>query len=123
MAVLTSIAADFDLISDWIFLRHSLRANRQYREAQAEDPEEGALPYLIPPAINICLLASCIFGSIMYVIIATEGRIIYPITKRLRVDKMSMGLMLFLSILVEDFPQGTWRCSEAVLMESLGNAP
>ncbi|CAB9519647.1 WD-repeat protein [Seminavis robusta] len=105
MAVLTSIASDFDLISDWAFYRQSLRQDREYRKEFEANPVEGDLPYLIPPRLMHCVLASCILGSIMWIVVATEGRIVSPVTTRLGIDKLSMGLVLFIAVLVEDLPQ------------------
>jgi len=105
MAVLTSIASDFDIASDWFFLRASYLEDREYRAAYAADPEEGRLPYLIPDRMLHCVLFFCCMGTIMYLIIATEGRILAPIYRRMGVDRMSMGFLLFVGILVEDMPQ------------------
>lgn len=105
MAVLTSIASDFDIISDWCFFRQSLREDRNYREAYAANPVEGELPYLVPKRLLISVFITCFLGTIMYLIIATEGRIVAPLSRRMGVDKISMGFVLFIAILVEDVPQ------------------
>ena len=41
----------------------------------------------------------------MWLVLATDGRIIAPAMKRWGYDKLSMGHMLFLSVIVEDLPQ------------------
>ena len=105
MAVLTSIASDFDIISDWCFFRQSLREDRNYRTAYAANPVEGELPYLVPKRLLISVFITCFLGTIMYLIIATEGRIVAPLSRRMGVDKISMGFVLFIAILVEDVPQ------------------
>jgi len=105
MAVLTSIASDIDIIADWCFFLQSFREDRQYRSAYKENPVDGELSYLIPRRLLIAVFVSCVLGTIMYLIIVTEGRIVAPLTRRMGVDKISMGFILFLAVLVEDIPQ------------------
>ena len=105
MAILTSIASDIDIISDWCFARQSFREDRKYRASYAENPVDGELPYLIPKHLLISVFITCFLGTIMYLVIATEGRIVAPISRRMGVDKISMGFILFIAILVEDIPQ------------------
>jgi WD40 repeat protein len=105
MAALTSLASDLDIISDWLFYRDSLHKDRQYRANYEEDPSDDALPYLIPPMLLKLLLAVCIAGTFMWLTLATDGRVLTPLLKHLGVDKVSMGYLLFLCVMVEDLPQ------------------
>lgn len=100
VAMLTSLASDFDILADWLFYRETVNNDRNYRAEGA-----GSLPYLIPPWLIWVAWVVCILGSIMWLILATDGRIVAPIFRRLGYDKLSIGYMLFLCVLVEDLPQ------------------
>jgi WD40 repeat protein len=100
---LTSLASDFDVVSDWLFYHESFKNDHEYRSSRNEG--DGSLPYLIPPLLISLTLVVCILSTIMWLILATDGRIIAPVLRRLGYDKLSIGNMLFLSVLVEDFPQ------------------
>jgi len=103
MACLTSFAADMDVISDWFFYHDTIQNDRQYRSEWQDG--DGAKPYLIPPILLHILLASCVAGTILWVILASDGRIAAPLLRRLGVDKLSMGAILLLCVLLEDIPQ------------------
>ena len=120
MACLTSLASDMDVISDWFFFNDCVKNDRQYREAWLEEHQQYAdgnnngvnnggstmsTPYLIPPLLMNLVLASSIMGTILWIILATDGRIVAPILRRLGIDKMSMGAVLFLCVVLEDIPQ------------------
>ena len=103
VALLTSLASDFDVISDWLFYTETLRNDQEYRSTRKEG--DGSLPYLIPPLLIWTTGLVCILGTAIWLILATDGRVISPLLRRLGYDKLSIGHMLFLSVLVEDFPQ------------------
>jgi WD40 repeat protein len=105
ISALTSLASDLDLISDWIFLGESVRLDREHRRnyQAGHDPESS--PFLIPPLLLWLTLFSCILGMFMWLVVATDGRIIAPFMRRAGFDKISMGHMLFLCVMVEDIPQ------------------
>ena len=106
MAFLTSVAADLDVIMDWIFFHEVVKNDRAYREERANsNSNDKELPYLIPPFLIYITLASCIIGTLMWIILATDGRIAAPILRRLGIDKLSIGLTLFLCVILEDIPQ------------------
>ena len=94
---LTSLASDLDVISDWVFLVHIYKKHRKHQEEYEEN--------LFPPLLLFFLFFVCIAGSIMWLILATEGRLIAPILRRVGIDKMSIGYALFACVLVEDIPQ------------------
>jgi WD domain, G-beta repeat len=101
-----AVAADLDVIMDWIFFREVLNNDRDYRREYIENgSDEKKLPYLIPPLLIALTLASCIIGTLMWIILATDGRIITPILRRLGIDKLSIGITLFLCVVLEDIPQ------------------
>lgn len=107
VSALTSLAADLDVISDWVFFAESLSNDREYRQEHAIDNNAGddQLPYLIPPILLTSTLVVCILGTIMWLILATDGRLVTPLFRWVGYDKLSIGLMLFLCVLVEDIPQ------------------
>jgi WD40 repeat protein len=106
MAFLTSVAADLDVIMDWIFFHEVLKKDLGYREEYANSgSNEKKLPYLIPPVLIFITLATCIIGTVMWIILATDGRIAAPILRRLGIDKLSIGITLFLCVILEDIPQ------------------
>jgi hypothetical protein len=73
----------------------------EYRENYAQNPEDGKLPYLIPPFLIWLVLLACIAGTAMWFILASDGAIITPLLRILGIDKISMGLTLFLCVIVE----------------------
>jgi WD40 repeat protein len=99
IALLTSFASDLDVISDWLFYRDTVQNDQQFRQ------ENDTSPYLIPPIMLTLLFCVCLIGTCMWLILATDGRILTPLLKRLGVEKLSMGHMLFLSVVLEDVPQ------------------
>lgn len=106
IALLTSFASDLDVISDWLFYRDTLQNDQEYRaELENSKHSPDALPYLIPPVTITMLFITCIIGTCMWLILATDGRILTPLLKRLGVEKLSMGHMLFLCVVLEDVPQ------------------
>jgi len=105
MAIITSIASDIDLIADWVFFHQSFKKDLEYRQEYAANPVDGELPYLVPKRLLICVFIFCIMGTIVYLALATEGRILAPCVKRLGIDKISMGFLLFCAVLLEDVPQ------------------
>jgi hypothetical protein len=122
---LASLAADFDVATDWIFYFHCRNADRQYREEyytsnQRQDDQDQynsssqlvsqQTPHLIPPILLSVLLVVCILGTILWLTLATDGAVASPILRRLEVDKISMGWVLFLGVLIEDIPQVILTC-------------
>jgi WD40 repeat protein len=114
MALLTSVAADLDVIADWIFIYGTMKNDREYRRAWAQNSNnnntagnttDGSLPYLIPPILLNLTFISCIVGTLMWIILATDGRVAAPLLRRLGIDKLSMGITLFLCVVLEDIPQ------------------
>ena len=117
MAFLTSVAADLDVIMDWIFFHEVMKNDRAYREEYKNtyntnnnnnnigDDDATKLPYLIPPFLIYITFTSCIIGTVMWIILATDGRIAAPILRRLGIDKLSIGITLFLCVILEDIPQ------------------
>ena len=111
MAFLTSVAADLDVIMDWVFFHEVVKQDRAYRNEYqnanhgAANDSDGTLPYLIPPFLIYITLTSCIIGTMMWIVLATDGRIAAPLLRRLGVDKLSIGITLFLCVILEDIPQ------------------
>eukprot|EP00536_Pseudo-nitzschia_multiseries_P016284 jgi/Psemu1/328188/estExt_fgenesh1_pg.C_10640003 len=88
---LASLAADFDVVTDWLFYFHCVGENR-------EDPR-------IPKWIMAMVLASCVLGTLSWLVLATDGALATPLLRSLGYDKLSLGHVLFVSVLVEDIPQ------------------
>lgn len=84
---LASLASDLDIITDWIFYFHCAR--------------ETSIPSLLLHTI----LVVCIAGSMLWLTLATDGRIAAPLLRYLGYDKLSLGYLLFLSVIIEDIPQ------------------
>jgi WD40 repeat protein len=103
MTCLTSLASDFDVVSDWLFYHESVKSDIEYRAERQEG--DGSKPYLIPPVLLWFTFIICILGTFMWLILATEGRIIAPVLRWLGYDKMSIGHLLLISVLIEDIPQ------------------
>lgn len=103
VALLTSLASDVDVIADWLFYNETLRNDQEYRSTRKEG--DGSLPYLIPPLLIWFTGLACILGTAIWLILATDGRVVSPFFRRLGYDKLSIGHMLFLSVMLEDFPQ------------------
>jgi WD40 repeat protein len=102
---LASFAADFDVITDWVFYIHCCGLDRSYRSDYEEGQNKYSTPYLIPPVLLNLILISCILGTMMWLILATDGAIASPLLRRLGYDKLCMGHVLFACVLVEDVPQ------------------
>jgi WD40 repeat protein len=97
MACLTSLASDLDVLSDWFFFHECLSTDREFfRRNQV---------HLIPVPFLRSILISCIFGTILWLILATDGRVAAPVLRILGIDRLSMGLLLFFCVLLEDIPQ------------------
>jgi WD40 repeat protein len=105
MAFLTSVAADLDVIADWVFYHETLKNDREYRREWENQGNNPGNPYLIPPILLNLTLLSCIIGTIMWIILATDGKIAAPLLRRLGIDKLSIGITLFLCVVLEDIPQ------------------
>lgn len=84
---LASLASDLDIITDWIFYFHCARETS------------------IPSILLHTILGVCIAGSILWLTLATDGRIAAPLLRYLGYDKLSLGYLLFLSVIIEDIPQ------------------
>lgn len=111
ISFVTSIASDMDLIADWFFFHSAVKSNRQYMESlnsntiNNDDTGKYQPDNLIPPILIRLSLISCILGTCIWLVLATDGRIIAPVCRLFGVDSLSMGVVLFLCILVEDIPQ------------------
>ena len=106
MAALTSLASDFDVISDWMFFWEAVEEDYKYRQSWSVDgSNEEPLPYLIPPLLLQFLLLVCLVGTFMWLTLATDGRLVTPVVRYLGYDALSMGHMLLLCVLLEDIPQ------------------
>jgi WD40 repeat protein len=102
---LASLASDFDVVTDWAFYFHCRSANREYRAKYLEDPDADGPPYLIPQALMYTILVVCVLGTALWLTLATDGRIAAPLLRTLGYDKISMGYLLFFSVIIEDIPQ------------------
>jgi len=96
MAALASFASDFDVIADWYYYYATRQQAKEYEE-------EGAT--VIPPHLINALLASCVIGTILWVVLATDGRILMPLMRPLGIEGISTGYVLLLCVLFEDLPQ------------------
>jgi WD40 repeat protein len=102
---LTSLAADVDVITDWIFYFHCRYEDQEYRAEYQENPDGEKSPYLIPPAMMSLIFVVCVLGTCLWMILATDGKLATPLLRIMGYDKLSMGYVLFLSVVVEDVPQ------------------
>ena len=93
ISVLTSAAADFDVVADWLYYFQSIR--------QLDDDGNK----LVPGYLLTILLASCIFGTLSWLILATDGRVVAPLFRALNIEGISIGWVLLGTVLVEDIPQ------------------
>merc|ERR1719162_2816022 len=84
--VLTSFASDFDLIADWAF----------YIQVAGKDNYDKIL-------VNVLLLF-CILGTLMWLILVTEGRIFRRCLRKCNLN-ISTGFMIMASVIIEDIPQ------------------
>ena len=64
---LASMASDFDVITDWMFYIHCLRANEAF---SANSSNDGDQTYLIPPYLVWLVLTSCIMGTMVWLVLA-----------------------------------------------------
>ncbi len=94
--LLTSMASDFDLISDWWFYYVMMKREREFEKSGRN---------LIPDYVLYSVLASCIVGTLGWLILATDGRVITPFLKLLNIDGLSLGYVLIACVFVEDIPQ------------------
>lgn len=99
IAFLTSVASDFDVVSDWIFYIHALAKDNEYRS----EAQDGS--HLIPPFTLWLVLVFCVTGTLCWLTLATDGRLIMPIMKRYDIKGISTGHMLLLCLFFEDLPQ------------------
>lgn len=93
ISVLTSAAADFDVVADWLYYFQSIR--------QLDDDGNK----LVPGYLLTILLASCLFGTLSWLILATDGRVVAPLFRALNIEGISIGWVLLGTVLVEDIPQ------------------
>ena len=84
--VLTSFASDFDLIGDWAFYW----ANRHVD---------------LPPFWKNVQFGFCIIGLVTWLMLATDGRIVRPVLKYLKISSFTTGHLLFIGVIFEDVPQ------------------
>ena len=94
---LASCASDFDVLTDWLFYAHCRNSNAEHYEA------EGV--YQIPPWMVGLVLASCLVGTALWLVLATDGAVATPFLKALGYDKLSLGHLLLGSVVFEDLPQ------------------
>ena len=97
---LASVASDFDVITDWLFYAKCVSENREYYNGDGNQQS-----YKIPPWMVALVLVSCIIGTTLWVILATDGAIASPVLRFLGYDKLSLGHMLLACVLLEDIPQ------------------
>jgi hypothetical protein len=110
---LASLAADFDVITDWIFFFHCLHVDQAYREEYKQNhgnngknnADADQRPYLIPPILMSIILTVCILGTLLWLTLATDGKVASPLLRVMGYDKLSMGYVLFFCVVVEDIPQ------------------
>jgi hypothetical protein len=102
---LASLAADFDVITDWVFYFHCVGEDRAYRMTYQNNPYGEKLPYLIPPVLLWIIFFVCVLGTIFWLTLATDGVVASPVLRFFGYDKLSMGYVLFLCVIVEDIPQ------------------
>ncbi|KAG7357493.1 myosin heavy-chain kinase [Nitzschia inconspicua] len=114
---LASLAADFDVITDWTFYFHCRHEDQTYREEyyqqnnvnnneyDGHNNDNDQRPYLIPPILLWIIWIVCILGTVLWLILATDGKVASPILRVMGYDKISMGYVLFFSVIVEDLPQ------------------
>ena len=84
--VLVSFVSDIDLIADWLF----------YIQVTRDDD--------IDPVMLALLLVFCILGTLMWLVLTTEGRIFKWCLRKLNMN-VSTGYMILASVGVEDIPQ------------------
>ena len=84
--VLTSFAGDVDLVADWMY----------YREKR----EEG-----LGGAWETALLISCLAATFLWLVVITDGRILYYTPLRGCFRTISRGALLFIAVVLEDAPQ------------------
>ena len=87
MEILVSATSDIDLVLDWLF----------YSSVVEEDIASKPLQNL--------LLTICIFGTICWLFLTSDGRFVSPIMKYFRVGEFSTGALMAFGIIVEDLPQ------------------
>ena len=94
---LASAAADFDVITDWAFYFHCQGENADHYET------EGV--YLIPPHLVYLVLATCVIGTSMWLVLATDGKIAAPLLRFFGYDRLNLGHVLLACVVVEDLSQ------------------
>jgi len=93
ISLLTSAAADFDVVADWLYYFQSIR--------QFDDDGNNVVPgYLLA-----ILLVSCILGTASWLILATDGRVVAPLFRAFNIEGISIGWVLLGTVMVEDIPQ------------------
>ena len=85
--ILVSFAGDFDIILDWVF----------YADISAREN--------ISQALKNAVLTFCILGTLCWLIITSDGRLIAPFMRFSGVASFSTGAMMTVGILLEDLPQ------------------
>jgi len=86
ISALTSIASDIDLIADWWF----------YATVKTE--------ITVPPFLKTLQFSFCMVGLITWLIVASDGHLIKPISKRFNVC-FTTGHLLLMAVILEDIPQ------------------
>ena len=94
---LASCAADFDVLTDWLFYAHCQSTNREAFQTTGV--------YQIPPWMVGMVLASCLIGTTLWLVLATDGAIATPFLRKFGYDKLSLGHILLMCVVLEDLPQ------------------
>lgn len=97
---LASLAADFDVLTDWVFYFHIQATNVEYFRNDGLYAE-----YIVPRWTIGLLLGSCVIGTALWLVLATDGAIATPILRSWGFDKLSLGHILLGCVLLEDLPQ------------------
>ena len=84
-SILTSCASDLDLIADWLFFANVWNSD--------EDK-----------AVAGILLMMCILGTLMWMLLITEGRILSKWLVKHNIE-ISTGHLILATVIVEDIPQ------------------
>ncbi|KAL3822123.1 hypothetical protein ACHAXA_011901 [Cyclostephanos tholiformis] len=102
---LASVASDFNVVTDWVFYFHCVNHNRVHHAMYLEDPDTYVTPYMISPALMSTILLVCVLGTALWLVLVTNGRVAAPLLRTLGYDKVSMGYLLFISVMIDDIPQ------------------
>eukprot|EP00531_Pseudo-nitzschia_arenysensis_P006587 CAMPEP_0116140094 /NCGR_PEP_ID=MMETSP0329-20121206/13656_1 /TAXON_ID=697910 /ORGANISM="Pseudo-nitzschia arenysensis, Strain B593" /LENGTH=820 /DNA_ID=CAMNT_0003635169 /DNA_START=135 /DNA_END=2597 /DNA_ORIENTATION=- len=98
--LLASLAADFDVLTDWLFYFHCHKENVEYFENEGNQEN-----YRLPRWMVGIVLASCLVGTTLWLVLATDGAIATPILRFFGYDKLSLGHILLACVVFEDLPQ------------------